>query len=68
MTKPIRFVADGRARAANAVVMKIREEVTAEFAQRLDGASFLMRFRLKREIKREIRRRIAERAPKDALY
>jgi hypothetical protein len=68
MTASNGFVADGYRRAYSAVEPPVRVEVTAEYAERLERASFWERQRLKREIEREIRRRVHEKAPPDALY
>ena len=63
-----RFVADGYGRARDAIEPEIRAEVEREFAKRLQTASFLKRWRLRREMAAEIKRRIHARAPPDALY
>lgn len=63
------IVADGYGRAAGAIEVRIRAEVAAEYAVRLEQAStFWQRFRLRREMTGEIRRLIHEKAPPYGLY
>lgn len=64
----LRFVADGYKRARDAIEPVIRAEVEGEFAERLQTAAFLKRWRLRREMAAEIKRRIHAQAPPDALY
>lgn len=52
------FVEDGLARWWKGVETPIREEVTAEFAERLRQAALLGRFRLRLRIEREVNRRL----------
>jgi len=68
MTRPNRIVVDGCARAFAALEPKIRAEVAAAYAARLEQAGIWARLRLKRRMEREIKNRVAERAPPHALY
>lgn len=63
-----RIVANGYARAYAAIEPGVRAEVQAEYAERLQNASFFSRVWIRWEMKREIRRRIDRSAPPDALY
>ena len=63
-----RFVVDGCERAWVAIKPEIRIEVEREYSARLETASFLERWRIRREMKAEIGRRIRDQAPLDALY
>ena len=69
MAAQFSIVADGYWRAAGAIEPRIRAEVAAEYATRLEEATtFWQRFQLRREMKREIARRIHEQAPPYGLY
>jgi hypothetical protein len=63
-----RIVADGYWRARTALEPKIRDEVAAEYADRLEQATTWLRWRITREMEREITRRVHSQAPPDALY
>lgn len=63
-----RFVADGYSRAYAAIEPGVRAEVQAEYADRLQNASFFGRIWIRWEMNREIRRRVDQSAPPDALY
>lgn len=63
------IVADGYKRACAALEPAIRAEVSKEFDERLENASFFERLRLRREMTAEIRRRVEAKAPPaDAMY
>ena len=62
------IVADGYWRLLAVVDPQVRAEVEAEYAGRLEQASFWERRRLKREMAREIKRRVDEKAPPYGLY
>ena len=63
-----RFVVDGWSRARSAGEPRIREQVLAEYAQRLAAASAWQRFWLWRAIDREVEARLQKLAPRGALY
>ncbi len=63
-----RFVVDGCWRAQSAMEGQIREEVLAEYRQRLDEAGFWQWVLLHWQIGREVRLRLDRLAPPDALY
>lgn len=62
------FVFDGHERARAASMDKIRAQVEAEFAERIQAASWARRLPLIGEMRREIERRLKQVAPPDALY
>ena len=66
--KKLRIVADGRARAHDANIDRIRAEVAAKYADELEKASFWELMFLRRRIKREVRKRLEEVAPGKGLY
>jgi hypothetical protein len=57
------FVNDGFKRAYVGIRNQVRFEVEAEYAARLESASFFERRVLKREIRAEFERRVRERLP-----
>ncbi len=64
MNPECHFVVDGRERAAEA----IRDEVTAEFAEKLAATTFWNRWRVRRKIEAEVKRRMDKQSPGHALY
>ena len=68
MTRSHHFVQYGYELARAAIEPEIREAVAAEFAEPLDVASVLDRWRLRWEMAREVKRRLSQMAPADAMY
>ena len=71
--RPAGIVVDGHKRLyealhTNGTVARIRAEVEAEFARRIQVASFWRRWQLRRQMEQEIKRRLARLAPPHALY
>jgi len=62
------FVDDGYHRARTALQQEVQREVHAEYAERLQQASFFERLKIKRKIRREINRRVLARANPSSLY
>ncbi|MEE8169953.1 MAG: hypothetical protein V3T70_05340 [Phycisphaerae bacterium] len=62
------FVADGGDRLIRASIARIRSEVAERYAEELEQAGILRRWRLRRRIEREIRRELEHLAPPDALF
>ncbi|MDX1966814.1 MAG: hypothetical protein SFV23_06565 [Planctomycetaceae bacterium] len=62
------IVEDGCWRARQALSPVIRQEVEAEFAERLLSADEAEKRRLRSEIERVIRQRLDKKAPRWALY
>ena len=68
MTEPDGFFPGGYSRLRGVYEEEIRNQVEAEFAPKLEGASWLERRKLRKQIENEIDRRCDERASPDALY
>ncbi|MCO6436066.1 MAG: hypothetical protein J5J06_03170 [Phycisphaerae bacterium] len=63
------FVADGRERVEKDLMMSIRAEVEARFADQLHEAGWWRRWRLRRQIDREIRVELKKQRPsREALF
>jgi hypothetical protein len=62
------FVADGYSRARSAVEASVRDEVTADFADRLAAANVFTWARLRWQMSAEIRRRLDAKASPSACY
>ncbi len=62
------IVADGRERAMDGSVDRIRAEVEAKYAEELRTAGFWKRRRIRQKIEREIEKRLERIAPKTGLY
>ena len=62
------FVQDGTQRAHDAIEPAIREQVELEYADPLNAASLIQRYKLRCELSKEIQRRIDTQSPPDALY
>ena len=62
------FWSGGEEAYASAILPRITEEVTDEFATRLEVAGPVRRFFLRRQMDREIEKRIRQKLPPDAHY